>query len=89
MKQGQFETQYEKDWQAFEYTVEKLEDANNSFVEELKQSEAAEFTRLYRRICHLHSLVLSRGYSSNLADKLSNLIARGHKQLYQRKHTSR
>lgn len=44
-----------------------------------------QFSQLYRKVCHYHSLAKSRRYSSFLVDRLGDLVVRGHRQLYQQK----
>lgn len=43
------------------------------------------YPKLYRKVCHYHSLAISRNYSSYLVDYLGELVVRGHRQLYRRK----
>lgn len=84
MKQRQFEKLYADRWQRFErlLTAAELRDLGNPL-------DLAEFSQLYRKVCHFHALAKERQYSSYLVDSLGELIVRGHQQLYQRKTTLR
>ncbi|MCU1715709.1 stage II sporulation protein M [Pseudomonas sp. 5P_3.1_Bac2] len=76
MKQSQFESQNQSDWQRFTEQLDLLErgkaDADSS----------ANFTAHYRRVCQQLALAQSRGYSSQLVEQLQQLALRGHQQLY-------
>lgn len=82
MKQAQFEQLYGNVWREFEAIIDKLEEkVPNDAIEGLDH-----FGRYYRKVCHFHALAKQRHYSSLLVDYLSELIVRGHSQLYRRKY---
>lgn len=81
MKQGQFEHLYRETWHNFEQMLQQMEH---------KQSRKSianleHFGSMYRQVCHFQALAKERNYSSFLVDYLSELIVRGHNQLYRRK----
>ncbi len=80
MKQGQFEELYAQKWKQFEQILSEAE-----LSEPLDALKLAEFSRLYRKVCHFHSIAKERQYSSYLVDSLGELIVRGHQQLYKKK----
>ncbi len=82
MKQGQFEQLYQAEWERIAQLIAALEDNRNHRV---PSAELAEFSSLYRRLCHYHALARERHYSSYLVDRLGDLVIRGHQQLYLRK----
>ncbi len=86
MKQGQFEKLYGDAWVKFEALLDQAENTGSRKKTAISDSDIGEFTQLYRKICHFHSLAKERGYSSYLVDRLGELIVRGHQQLYKRKH---
>ena len=73
MRQHQFETAHEKEWQEFE-----------SFLENSKKPafDPAEMPVRYRRICQHLALAADRQYSPELVDRLNRLALRGHHALY-------
>jgi len=81
MKQGQFEKLYARQWRKFDALLNEAEMGSvlGSGLDLLN------FSRLYRKVCHLHSLAKERQYSSYLVDMLGELIVRGHGQLYRNK----
>lgn len=84
MKQGQFEKLYGATWIKFETLLNEVE--SKADRNKIPSRAINEFTQLYRKTCHFHSLARERGYSSYLVDRLGDLIVRGHQQLYKRKH---
>ncbi len=81
MKQGQFEQLYASAWQRFDQYLCDLELAPRNAADDV----AEEFASLYRRVCHFHAVAKERNYSSYLVDQLSDLVIRGHRQLYRRR----
>ncbi len=81
MKQGQFEQTYQLLWQNLASDIAELEKPNGR----LNASQISSFAARYRKVCHLHALAEDRRYSSHLVDSLSDLVVRGHQQLYRRK----
>lgn len=81
MKQGQFEQLYQSLWQGLENDIAELEKPNGR----LSANDLTSFAPRYRKLCHLHALAEDRRYSSHLVDTLSDLVVRGHQQLYRRK----
>lgn len=76
MKQSQFESQNQAAWHSFSEQLSLLErgkaDADSSL----------DFAAHYRRLCQQLALAQSRGYSSQLVERLQQLALRGHQQLY-------
>jgi len=85
MKQGQFEKMYGQKWLEFSQLLDELE-RRHAKAAAKTQPNIAEFSQLYRKVCHFHALAKERHYSSYLVDTLGELIVRGHQHLYQRKH---
>jgi uncharacterized membrane protein SpoIIM required for sporulation len=81
MKQGQFEHIYQSLWQSLAKDIAQLEKPGGKLL----ASDLASFASRYRKVCHLHALAEDRHYSSHLVDTLSDLVVRGHQQLYRRK----
>jgi uncharacterized membrane protein SpoIIM required for sporulation len=76
MKQSQFETRHQADWQHFAQLLDALE--RNKVEPKACESFASD----YRRICQQLAMAQERGYSSHLIDPLQQLAMRGHQQLY-------
>lgn len=79
MKQSQFETRHQAQWQAFTRDLELLERGKAS------AEQARAFPRDYRRLCQHLALAQERGYSSYLVDPLQQLALRGHQLLYRQR----
>lgn len=73
MRQHQFESAHEQEWQEFE-----------SFLENAGKPafDPAEMPVRYRRICQHLALAADRQYSPELVDRLNRLALRGHHALY-------
>ena len=73
MRQRQFETLHEREWQEFE-----------KFLDRPKEPpfDLAEMPLRYRRICQGLALASDRHYSPELVDRLNQLALRGHHALY-------
>jgi len=73
MRQRQFETVHEREWQEFE-----------KFLDQPKKPpfDPAEMPLRYRRICQGLALASDRHYSPELVDRLNQLALRGHHALY-------
>ncbi|MFL1503598.1 stage II sporulation protein M [Pseudomonas sp. O64] len=76
MKQSQFESRHQAQWQAFDEQLKQLEQGK------AKTRDVADFPHHYRRLCQHLALAQERGYSSYLVDPLQQLALRGHQQLY-------
>ena len=74
MKQSQFESRHQPQWQAFAEHLKQLEQG--------KAKDVADFPHQYRRLCQHLAMAQERGYSSYLVDPLQQLALRGHQQLY-------
>ncbi|VXC90077.1 stage II sporulation protein M [Pseudomonas sp. 9Ag] len=77
MKQSQFETRHQAEWQAFEEMLETLERGKGRAPEAV-----AGFPAAYRRLCQQLALAQSRGYSMRFVERLQLLAQRGHHQMY-------
>ncbi len=82
MKQQRFEAQFAPQWQRFERLLQQLEGRAESGAERIS---SATFASDYRRLCHHLSLARERHYSSQLIERLNEMVLRGHQQLYRRK----
>jgi uncharacterized membrane protein SpoIIM required for sporulation len=73
MRQRQFETVHEREWQEFE-----------KFLDQPKKPgfDPAEMPLRYRRICQGLALASDRHYSPELVDRLNQIALRGHHTLY-------
>lgn len=79
MKQSQFESVHQGEWQAFARQLEALERG--------KPSPASRgFAAAYRRLCLHLALAKARGYSNHLVEQLEQLAMRGHQQLYRHRN---
>lgn len=76
MKQSQFETRHQPQWQRFEQLLGRLERGK------ARADECRQFPQDYRRLCQHLALARERGYSSYLVDPLEQLALRGHQQFY-------
>jgi uncharacterized membrane protein SpoIIM required for sporulation len=77
MKQSQFETLHQAEWQAFNETLEALERGKK-----LAPSSSTRFPAAYRRVCQQLALAQARGYGPRFVEHLQLLAQRGHHQLY-------
>ncbi|KHK64107.1 stage II sporulation protein M [Pseudomonas frederiksbergensis] len=75
MKQSQFETRHQGEWEHLSRLLDQLERRRNV-------AQSGDFPQAYRRLCHHLALAQARGYSSLLVDTLQQLALRGHQQLY-------
>lgn len=78
MNQEQFVEKHQAEWKAFK----KWLDARD--LKETERQPELDFPHAYRRICHQLSLARSRMYGQAVIDPLSQLVLRGHQQLYRR-----
>ncbi len=77
MNQEQFTAKHEARWQELEaWLDEKAQKASPEVT------ASTDFPHLYRQVCHHLALARSRLYSQPLIERLSNLVLRGHQQLY-------
>lgn len=77
MKQSQFETRHQTEWQAFEEMLAALERGKTPAPDIV-----AGFPAAYRRLCQQLGLAQSRGYSMRFVERLQLLVQRGHHQFY-------
>ncbi len=77
MKQSQFETRHQTEWQTFAETLAALERGKGN-----QPILIADFPAAYRRLCQQLALAQSRGYSMRFVERLQLLVQRGHHQLY-------
>ena len=73
MRQRQFETAHEREWQEFEKFLDHPRE---------RPFDPAEMPLRYRRICQGLALASDRHYSPELVDRLNQLALRGHHALY-------
>ncbi|MCQ4313136.1 stage II sporulation protein M [Pseudomonas stutzeri] len=77
MKQSQFESRHQTEWQVFDETLDAFERGKKP-----SSTLIAEFPAAYRRLCQQLALAQTRGYSTHSIDNLQLLVQRGHQQLY-------
>ncbi|KQQ67763.1 hypothetical protein ASF84_01050 [Pseudomonas sp. Leaf127] len=97
MKQRQFESRYQADWNAFAEQLDRLEHRRRTPGKRKALWPEARprhrlnhetFSRDYRRLCQHLALAQARGYSTFLVDSLQQLAMRGHQQLYRHQGTA-
>jgi uncharacterized membrane protein SpoIIM required for sporulation len=66
-------------WRRFEELLERLDTVS---LRRFKPSETAEFSRLFRELCHDLSLIRSRDWGRGLISYLNDLVSRGHNAFY-------
>ena len=76
MKQWQFETLYQGQWQDFAEQLSALEQGK------AQGNISPEFPAQYRQLCQHLAIAQARHYSAVLIDQLQHLALRGHQQLY-------
>jgi uncharacterized membrane protein SpoIIM required for sporulation len=83
MNQEQFVARHQETWQRLEDWLERH--AKRQPQNETPETgiDGSDFPRLYRQTCHHLALARSRLYSQPLIERLSDLVLRGHQQLYQ------
>lgn len=84
MRQEQFVTRYQHEWQQFENWLqrrgERSRKERRSIDPELLGDET--IPQRYRRLCQQLALARRRGYSPQLVEQLQQLMQRGHNLLY-------
>ena len=83
MKQSQFESLHQPQWDAYRQDLDLLERGKAS------AEHARSFPRDYRRLCQHLALAQERGYSTCLIDPLQQLALRGHQLLYRHRSSVR
>lgn len=78
MKEKYFVSSKEVDWNAYEQILQEFELGKDSGEENRVQS----FIQKYRAIAHDLTVARSRRYSTNLIEKLNDLVLRGHNLVY-------
>ncbi len=66
-------------WKRFEQLLNKLDTIS---VKRFTAAETAEFSRLFRELCHDLSLIRSRDWGRTLVSYLNDLVSRGHNAFY-------
>lgn len=84
MNQIQFEQLYQDRWQEFSQLLTALESKPGKKT--MAAADPAEFPARYRQLCNHYGLAQCRHYSPALVDRLHDLVLRGHRQLYKKKH---
>ncbi|MFK3844627.1 MULTISPECIES: stage II sporulation protein M [Stenotrophomonas] len=86
MKQEQFVSRYQPEWQALEAWLEQRAHLGRRRRARAPVDPAlpadAEFPQRYRRLCQQLALARQRGYSPQLVEHLQQLMQRGHTLLY-------
>src|SRR5262249_33009931 len=66
-------------WRRFEVLLNRLDTIS---VRRFTAAETAEFSRLFRELCHDLSLIRSRDWGRGLISYLNDLVSRGHNAFY-------
>jgi len=86
MRQEQFVSRYQAEWQALEAWLETRAHLGRRrrarVVPDPSLPPDAEFPQRYRRLCQQLALARQRGYSPQLVEHLQQLMQRGHTLLY-------
>lgn len=82
MKQRQFESQHQSQWQQLEKWLDTL-DRNKA----TELQKIVDFPHIYRQVCQHLALAQDRHYSPQLIEHLNRLVLRGHQYLYQPRRT--
>lgn len=79
MTKRQFIGQRREAWRRFEKLVQQFDGGRRS---KLPPGNVAEFSRLFREVCHDLALIRSRDWGRALVAYLNNLVGRGHNCFY-------
>lgn len=84
MRQEQFVTRYQHEWQQFEDWLQRRGDSAHKVRGSLDPDLPGDETipERYRRLCQHLALARRRGYSPQLVERLQQLMQRGHNLLY-------
>ena len=84
MRQEQFVTRYQHEWQQFEDWLQRRGDSARKVRGSLDPNLPGDETipERYRRLCQHLALARRRGYSPQLVERLQQLMQRGHNLLY-------
>lgn len=84
MRQEQFVTRYQHEWQQFEDWLQRRGDSARKVRGSLDPDLPGDETipERYRRLCQHLALARRRGYSPQLVERLQQLMQRGHNLLY-------
>jgi len=66
-------------WRRFEQLLDRLDSIS---IRRFTAAETAEFSRLFRELCHDLSLIRSRDWGRVLVSYLNDLVSRGHNAFY-------
>jgi uncharacterized membrane protein SpoIIM required for sporulation len=77
MTQEDFQRHHESDWVRLQAMLDALSSRKGR-----SQVDAAEFPRLYRRVCQHLAIARERQYATYVVDRLNDLVLRGHQQFY-------
>jgi uncharacterized membrane protein SpoIIM required for sporulation len=66
-------------WRRFEVLLNRLDTIS---LKRFSAAETAEFSRLFRELCHDLSLIRSRDWGRGLVSYLNDLVSRGHNAFY-------
>lgn len=86
MKQQDFETQHDAQWQALERLLQSLKQRKKRPGE--APVDLAGFPQRYRQVCHHLALARERSYAPYLIDRLEGLVLDGHQYLYRARNFS-
>jgi len=84
MKQEQFVTRYQHEWQQFEDWLQRRGERTRKQRPSIDPDVLGDETipQRYRRLCQQLALARRRGYSPQLVEQLQQLMQRGHNLLY-------
>lgn len=85
MKQEQFVTRYQHEWQQFEQWLQRRGEVagrKRGLAPDPTLPADDSIPQRYRRLCQQYALSRRRGYSPQLVERLQQLMQRGHNLLY-------
>lgn len=84
MRQEQFVTRYQHEWQQFEDWLQRRGEGSRKQRSSIDPDVLGDETipQRYRRLCQQLALARRRGYSPQLVEQLQQLMQRGHNLLY-------
>lgn len=85
MKQEQFITQHQKQWDEFEQWLTYQNAGRFTRKKNKLIQPEIDFPQSYRQICHHLALAQSRLYSPLLIERLNELVTQGHQLFYQKR----
>lgn len=83
MNQDDFVAQHQKDWDSFQNWLAQRGRSDSAWASATAPAaESESIPALYRRLCHHLSIARGRQYTTDLVERLHNLVLMGHRELY-------